>query len=140
MHNPWRAALPLTLSCALALRSAQYGSRERGTAGGPAADRAWSELTSSMDRMHAAMSSVAPSGDADADFVRLMLPHHQAAVDMAKTELVEGKSPELRRLAQEIIADQQSEMDLMELWLKKHAPSSHAQGSGGDPIRLGGRR
>ena len=70
--------------------------------------------------MHAGMRSVTTSGNADIDFVRMMLPHHQAAIDMAKTELVYGKNPQLHRLAQEIITDQQSETELMELWLKQH--------------------
>jgi len=73
-----------------------------------------------MGRMHTGMRSVEPSGNDDADFVRLMLPHHQAALDMAKTELVHGRDPQMRRLAQEIVADQQSEMELMQLWLKQH--------------------
>jgi len=49
----------------------------------------------------------------------LMLPHHQAAIDMAKTELLYGKDPEMRRLAQEIITDQQVEIELMQRWLKQ---------------------
>lgn len=49
-----------------------------------------------------------------------VLPHHQAAIDMAKTQLIYGKDPQMRRLAQEIIADQQSEIELMQLWLKQH--------------------
>jgi uncharacterized protein (DUF305 family) len=71
-----------------------------------------------MDTMHAAMASAEPSGDSDIDFVTLMLPHHQAAIDMAKAELLYGTDPQMRRLAQEIIADQQSEIDLMHLWLQ----------------------
>jgi len=82
----------------------------------------WSELMASMEKMHIEMESIDPSGDGDVDFVRLMLPHHQAAIDMAKTELMHGKDPEMRRLAQEIIADQQSEIELMQLWLKQHKP------------------
>jgi hypothetical protein len=46
----------------------------------------WSELVGSMHVMHAAMTSLQPTGDNDTDFVRLMLPHHQAAIDMAKTQ------------------------------------------------------
>jgi uncharacterized protein (DUF305 family) len=72
-----------------------------------------------MHVMHAAMSSVQPTGDNDADFVRLMLPHHQAAIDMAKTQLLYGQDAQMRRLAQEIITDQQSEIELMQLWLKQ---------------------
>jgi uncharacterized protein (DUF305 family) len=82
-------------------------------------DNGWSELAASAERMHTAMGSVGPSGNSDVDFVRLMLPHHQAAIDMAKTQLVSGKDPQIRRLAQEIITDQQSEIELMQLWLKR---------------------
>ena len=83
-------------------------------------DPDWSELIASMDKMHMAMGAVVRSGNSDVDFVRLMLPHHQAAVDMAKTQLLYGKDPQIRRLAQEIITDQQSEIELMQLWLKQH--------------------
>jgi uncharacterized protein (DUF305 family) len=53
----------------------------------------------------------------------LMLPHHQAAIDMAKTQLLYGKDPQMRRLAQEIITDQQSEIELMQRWLKQREPA-----------------
>jgi hypothetical protein len=79
----------------------------------------WSELLASMKKMHMAMEAIKPSGDSDVDFVRLMLPHHQAAIDMAKTQLLYGKDPQMRRLAQEIITDQQLEIDLMQRWLKQ---------------------
>jgi len=82
-------------------------------------DPGWSELIASMDKMHMAMGGVVRSGNSDVDFVRLMLPHHQAAIDMAKTQLLYGKDPQMRRLAQEIITDQQSEIELMQLWLKQ---------------------
>ncbi len=79
----------------------------------------WSELIASMDKMHMAMGAIKPSGDSDVDFVRLMLPHHQAAIDMAKTQLLYGKDAQMRRLAQEIITDQQLEIELMQRWLKQ---------------------
>jgi uncharacterized protein (DUF305 family) len=78
----------------------------------------------SMRQMHAAMAAVQPSGGSDADFVRLMLPHHQAALEMARTQLVYGKDPQMRRLAQEIITDQQSEIELMQSWLVQHGSNS----------------
>jgi len=53
-----------------------------------------------------------------------MLPHHQAAIDMAKTQLLYGKDPQMRRLAQEIITDQQSEIELMQRWLRQQEPAS----------------
>lgn len=80
----------------------------------------WSELINSMEKMHASMQSIERSGNSDIDFVQLMLPHHQAAIDMAKAQLLYGKDPQIRRLAQEIITDQQSEIELMQLWLKQH--------------------
>ena len=83
-------------------------------------DPDWSDLNAAMERMHSAMASVGRSGNSDIDFVRLMLPHHQAAIDMARTQLLYGKDPQMRRLAQEIITDQQSEIELMQLWLKQH--------------------
>ena len=82
----------------------------------------WSELGASMDKMHMAMGAIKPSGNNDVDFVRLMLPHHQAAIDMAKTQLVYGKDAQMRRLAQEIITDQQLEIELMQHWLKQREP------------------
>ena len=83
-------------------------------------DPNWSELIASMDKMHMAMGTVAQSGNSDVDFVRLMLPHHQAALDMAKTQLLYGTDPQMRRLAQEIITDQQLEIELMQGWLRQH--------------------
>jgi uncharacterized protein (DUF305 family) len=80
----------------------------------------WVELMTGMKTMDVAMGSVKRSGDSDVDFVKLMLPHHQAAIDMAKTQLLHGKDPQMRRLALEIITDQQSEIVLMQLWLKQH--------------------
>jgi len=93
------------------------------------ADPGWNELVASMYQMHAVIHSSEPSGDTDTDFVTLMLPHHQAAIDMTKTELMRGKDPQMRRLAQEIITDQQSEIELMQLWLKQHVQESQPTSS-----------
>jgi uncharacterized protein (DUF305 family) len=90
---------------------------------GAAPGSSWPELEQCMKNMHAGMESIKPSGNNDHDFVALMLPHHQAAIDMARTELMYGGDPQMRRLAQEIIADQQSETALMQLWLKQNGPS-----------------
>src|SRR5438552_16388492 len=62
----------------------------------PSTDPEWSELIASMDKMHVAIGAVERSGNADVDFVRLMLPHHQAAIDMAKTQLLYGKDAQTR--------------------------------------------
>lgn len=50
-----------------------------------------------MDKMHTAMVSIEPPGNADVDFARGMIPHHQAAIDMAKVELANGKDAEMRK-------------------------------------------
>ena len=71
-------------------------------------------------RMHEGMD-VAFTGNADIDFVRGMIPHHQGAVDMAKTVLAFGKDPQIRKLAEEIIKAQESEIALMQDWMKKNA-------------------
>jgi uncharacterized protein (DUF305 family) len=119
--NTWAMAFLFILTFSLptpARQGAPHGHGEQ------AAGVAWSELEQGMEKMHTDMHSIEPSGDNDVDFVRLMLPHHDGAIDMAKTELAHGKDPQMRRLAQEIITDQRSEIDLMQLWLKQHEPSS----------------
>ena len=68
------------------------------------------------DRMHAAMA-IDYSGNADVDFVRGMIPHHQGAIDMAKVELEFGTDPEIRKLAEAIIAAQEAEIADMQAWL-----------------------
>ena len=74
--------------------------------------------------MHTGMHSAPQTGDPDRDFVALMIPHHQGAIDMAKALLLYGKDEQLKRLAQEIITDQESEIQLMQLWLKQHGANS----------------
>jgi uncharacterized protein (DUF305 family) len=128
----WRCAILSIL--VLTLTPVEWGQDSHSHNGPSTPESKWSELVGSMHVMHAAMASVRPSGDNDADFVRLMLPHHQAAIDMAKTQLAYGQDAQMRRLAQEIITDQQSEIELMQLWLRqreaksssvKHSPGIH---------------
>ena len=73
-----------------------------------------------MDKMHADMMGIEYSGNADADFVRGMIPHHQGAIDMAKVELASGKDPEIRKLAQGVITAQEAEIKQMQDWLAAH--------------------
>ena len=75
---------------------------------------ATSEMMNAMDEMHAEMNSVRASGNVDEDFVALMVPHHKSAVDMARAYLREGRDPELRQIAQHIIATQELEVRQMQ--------------------------
>jgi len=69
-------------------------------------------LQTVMVQMDAGMC-ITPSADADRDFARAMIPHHQGAVEMAKLELLYGSDPRLYRLAQGIIVEQSQEIALM---------------------------
>ncbi|WP_347139481.1 DUF305 domain-containing protein [Paracoccus sp. SSK6] len=72
-----------------------------------------------MEKMHADMP-MESTGDADVDFVRGMIPHHQGAIDMAKVVLEHGDDPEIRKLAEEVITAQEAEIKVMQDWLKEH--------------------
>ncbi len=76
-----------------------------------------------MGKMMADMA-VAPSGDIDRDFVAMMVPHHQGAIDMAQIILRYGKNEQLKRLAQEIIVTQQQEIAAMRLAVGDALPPS----------------
>jgi len=70
------------------------------------------------ERMHKGMM-IKFSGDADVDFIKGMIPHHQGAIDMAKVVLEHGKDPETRQLAENIIKAQEAEIAMMNKWLEK---------------------
>lgn len=67
-------------------------------------------LRRDMDRMHHGMHAASPSGSADVDFLAMMIPHHQGAVDMAAAVLVHGRDPLVRSVAEAIITAQVSEI------------------------------
>jgi uncharacterized protein (DUF305 family) len=68
------------------------------------------------DRMHEGMA-IEYTGNADVDFIRGMIPHHQGAVEMARIVLEHGSDPEVRKLAEGIIAAQEAEIEWMTGWL-----------------------
>ncbi|HEX3350194.1 MAG TPA: DUF305 domain-containing protein [Acetobacteraceae bacterium] len=87
-----------------------------GGAGSPA-DTA---MMSGMEKMQHAMMAAPLTGDPDQDFVAMMIPHHQGAIEMAKTELQYGKDPEIRKLATAIVAAQDEEIAEMKQWQANH--------------------
>jgi uncharacterized protein (DUF305 family) len=68
-----------------------------------------------MENMH----KLKPTGNADNDFAAQMIPHHQAAIDMAKVELEHGKDPVLRKMAEDIIKAQEEEIKTLQEWQSK---------------------
>jgi hypothetical protein len=83
------------------------------------------ENDAAMTKMMTAMQ-IKPSGDVDHDFVAMMVPHHQGAIEMAQAQLRYGRNEQLRRIAQEIIVTQQQEIAAMWLALGQPLPSSAA--------------
>ena len=93
-----------------------------------------SENQSAMNRMMADMA-VKPTGDIDRDFVAMMVPHHQGAVDMALAELRYGHNQQLRGLAQTIVANQQQEIVAMRRAIGEPSlAASPAPGISGQPM------
>jgi uncharacterized protein (DUF305 family) len=68
--------------------------------------------------------TIKPTGNIDRDFVAMMVPHHQGAIDMAQEELRYGREAQLRRIAQEIIVDQTQQISLMRLAVGEPLPPS----------------
>jgi uncharacterized protein (DUF305 family) len=81
------------------------------------------DMDAAMDRMMGAME-IRPSGDVDRDFAAMMIPHHEGAIHMAVAELRYGTNPQLKRIAQEIIVDQQQEIAVMRLAVGDQLPPS----------------
>jgi uncharacterized protein (DUF305 family) len=99
---------PIACALMLAMSSAAF-----------AADESTKAYQGVMDTMMKNMMTPY-SGDADADFVKGMIPHHQGAIDMAKIVLQYGKDPEIKKLAEDVVKAQQAEIAFMQEWLKKN--------------------
>jgi uncharacterized protein (DUF305 family) len=89
-----------------------------GAAGQSEASKAYA---AAAERMHGPMMEGVAASDPDAAFVRGMIPHHQAAIDMAKVVLQFGKDEQVKKLAEAVVREQQREIGEMQEWLKKNA-------------------
>jgi uncharacterized protein (DUF305 family) len=128
----WSASLALTAVALLAACSEKSQSLGDYIAsicathfGGAPSDEApfLASNVSAMSKMMVDMG-ITPSGDVDRDFVAMMVPHHQGAIEMAQAELRYGRNEQLRRLSQEIIVTQQQEIAAMRLAVGEPLPPS----------------
>ena len=113
-----RIALCLTLATLALPALAQQGHQGHGarpSANEPASTR---EFRAANDKMHRDMN-IRFTGDADRDFAAGMIPHHQGAIDMARVVLRHGKDPEMKRLAESIIAAQEVEIAQLKAFLAR---------------------
>jgi uncharacterized protein (DUF305 family) len=118
------ASVALVAALAATSVASVQGQPQPTRAGRAPAEAAYlAENDAAMSRMMRGMA-VAPSGDVDRDFVDMMAPHHQGAIDMAVAVLRYGHNPQVRRLAQEIIVDQQQEIAAMRLAVGEPLPPS----------------
>jgi uncharacterized protein (DUF305 family) len=137
--KPGTILIALSLAALPALAIAQSGHGSHGTHGGHApaaagghaghgshaaapasqvdtpATKAYREANA---KMHKEMD-IRFTNDADADFIRAMIPHHQGAIDMAKVVLQHGKDEQTKKLAADVIREQEREIAEMREWLRK---------------------
>ena len=114
------AASLLVASTALAQTAQQGHSAMPGAPGGAAMTQHRPEMRQAMEKMNRDMVGAPTTGNPDRDFAAMMIPHHQGALDMARAYLQEGKNPEMRRMAERTIQDQEKKIRELREWMAKH--------------------
>lgn len=105
----------------LAAAPAAYAQSDHGSGGHGGGSEASAEYMRAMDEMSSAMEGMEMSGKAGVDFARMMIPHHQSAIDMAEAYLASGEDdPELVKLSREIIEAQEAEIAFLREWLERN--------------------
>lgn len=120
IRNSVLAAFVMLPAIALAAEPHQHGMP--GMEGGMATanEEAMKAFAAANEKMMRDMHGIPMSGDADRDFVTMMIPHHQGAIDMAEIVLKYGKDPQVKALAEAIVKAQDKEIADMKDWLAKH--------------------
>jgi len=113
MAGRTRSVVPAFAGVGLALAAATAADEPP-----PARSAYMQAMHAGMAKMMRDMHDAEMTGDPDHDFLAMMIPHHAGAVEMARLELIHGRDPLVRRLAEEILASQQSEIAAMQARLK----------------------
>jgi uncharacterized protein (DUF305 family) len=134
--------LPLTLAAILLLAACQKPAADDAAATTEAQADATASYNAAQkgsaaanDKRHAGMGNIAE--DADVAFMQGMIPHHLGAVEMAKVALEHGKDPEVRALAEKVIAAQEAEIKEMQAWLDKKGVKAEKPLTAADHAAMG---
>lgn len=113
---------PSSGSMAKSAASAAPGTMNQGQAAmGAHAMGQGGDMKAMMNDMHSQMTAMKSTGNLDVDFAMMMRTHHQGAITMAEAQLKDGKDPQMKKLAQTIIAAQKKEIAVFDKYLAKHS-------------------
>jgi uncharacterized protein (DUF305 family) len=119
-HGLVIGSVAATLVASLPVWAQQAAPMPGMTMPGQSGGQGQASMMSGMDKMMKDMAAVPMTGNADQDFVGMMKPHHQGAIDMARYELANGKDPAMLKMARDIIAAQEKEIAEMNAWQAKN--------------------